>query len=354
MVPELNGLRAIAVLLVLWEHVPDALLGRPSQLLALALQPGYFGVDLFFVLSGFLITRILLFNRAQGIPLKEFMQRRFARIFPIYYGLIAVLSIFAFGPYLIWCAAYLSNFAFSYDRSPNPMRHSWSLCVEEHFYLFWPFLVTKLKIASLSRLTVGMILGAFLLAALAVALRSWHQVDMLVYRATPFRLGSLGFGALFAIFENFLRSDVRRLRWIAAGFLGAAVLFAAPALLTSHPSMADYKAWTKVFKLIGFGFASGFLVLASLSFTETKGFASRILSGGVLPYIGKISYGLYLYHYPIFYFLNVLDGSYTSENLLGRTLLALGLSFALSSASFHLIELPIMDWQKRKSRPVTT
>ncbi len=348
-IPQLDGLRALAVLLVLWEHLPDNLLGRPLKLAALALQPGYFGVDLFFVLSGFLITRILLFNRENGVSLKDFMIRRMARIFPVYYALLAILSVFAFGPYLIWCATYLSNFAFSFDRSPNPMRHTWSLCVEEHFYLVWPFVAVKLGAAKVARIAIWMIAAAYVLAVLAVLFRHWHQIDMLVYRATPFRLGSLGIGAFAAVHENFLRSDLKRLKWIAFGFLGTAILFAAPGLATSQ--IEEFRAWTKVFKLIGFGFASGFLLLIVLSLSDAKTFLAKSLSSGVLPYIGRISYGLYLFHYPIFYFMNVLDGSQTHDQLLLRTLIAVLASFAAASISFHFFEKPFMDWQRRKLEP---
>src|SRR5882672_2186860 len=124
--------------MVLWSHVPVASTPGVVRLLRSAFNPGYLGVDLFFVLSGFLITRILLADRENERPLRFFLARRALRIFPIYYLLLAVLLLAKPGQYLAWCAIYLSNFHFMFDKTPNPLPHTWSLAIEEHFYLIWP------------------------------------------------------------------------------------------------------------------------------------------------------------------------------------------------------------------------
>ena len=143
--PSLDGLRAIAVLLVLWQHVPLHTEGYPLWLeqARWLVNPGNLGVELFFALSGFLITRILLAEQRAGHQVRWFLLRRMLRIFPIYYLLLMVMAFWRPADELAWCALYVSNFAdvFAPAAGPKPLGHTWSLCVEEHFYLLWPLAV---------------------------------------------------------------------------------------------------------------------------------------------------------------------------------------------------------------------
>src|SRR6266516_3487296 len=143
-IPALDGLRAVAALLVMWAHLPQVGSYYFSSLFHLAstyMFAVYLGVDIFFVLSGFLITRILVAEKHNATSLYNFYLRRCFRIFPIYYAVIILLSIVNPTTQLKWCALYLSNYYFAFDMSSHYLRHTWSLAVEEHFYLIWPLIV---------------------------------------------------------------------------------------------------------------------------------------------------------------------------------------------------------------------
>jgi peptidoglycan/LPS O-acetylase OafA/YrhL len=184
-IPALDGLRGIAVLLVLWAHVPTGSLGTTLETAKLFVKPGYLGVDVFFVLSGFLITRILLADREAGVPLSWFWARRFLRIFPIYYLLLAVLWFVERGPEWPWCAGYVSNFYFIFHgdhaSESSSLRHTWSLAIEEHYYLVWPLVVYALR--GRRKLALGAIpLLALALASALVALYLDETPDLIFAR----------------------------------------------------------------------------------------------------------------------------------------------------------------------------
>src|SRR5262249_43976988 len=151
---SLDGLRGIAVILVLWAHLSEENTVGWGATIKHWLSPGLVGVDIFFVLSGFLITRILIADKARGMPLKNFLIRRFLRIFPIYYLTILLVFLYAPGRYILYCAGYLGNFYFAYHPAHLPLHHTWSLAVEEHFYLLWPFAVYRLSLPAARRATL--------------------------------------------------------------------------------------------------------------------------------------------------------------------------------------------------------
>jgi peptidoglycan/LPS O-acetylase OafA/YrhL len=337
-IPTLDGLRGLAVLLVLWEHLPQALLGSAAEALRFAVQPGYLGVDLFFVLSGFLITRILLADRARRRPLRHFLVRRFARIFPIYYLLILVMWAFSPGSYLAWCAGYLSNFYFAVHRARSPMEHTWSLAVEEHFYLVWPLVVTWLPVASSRRLALfGLLPPAVLLALATAALEPWlpGEADAFIYRLTWYRMLSLGLGALFAFGERELRADPARPWRLAARFLVPALVVLPCALLVDH-------RWVGPIMLVGFALLSSAIFLAGLAANGTGGLPARLLALPPLAFAGRISYGFYLYHLPIFTAFGVFAHPKDHPPDLATTAAALGVSWLVATLSFYAIERPLL------------
>ena len=345
-IPTLDGLRGLAVLLVVREHLPRGLFGAAGEALRFAVQPGYLGVDLFFVLSGFLITRILLADRARGRPLRHFLIRRFARIFPIYYLLILVMWLASPGTYLAWCAGYLSNFYFAVHRAPSPMEHTWSLAVEEHFYLVWPLAVTWLPVASSRRLArFGILPAAVLLAFATAALepRLPAEADGFIYRITWYRMLSLGLGALFAFGERELRVDPARPWWLAARFLVPALALLPCALLVDH-------RWVGPIMLVGFSLLSGAIFRASLAANGTAGLPARLLTLPPLGFAGRISYGFYLYHLPIFYAFGVLDDAKGQPPGLANTGAALGVSLLVATASFYAIERPLLRLTEPRRR----
>ncbi len=342
-IPPLDGLRALAVLLVIWAHLPLGVFGKPGNLLLLVFQPAYFGVDIFFILSGFLITRILFVSREQGKPVKDFLIRRFARIFPIYYLTILVLAVVAPGMYLVWSGLYVSNFVFCWDTSRNALKHTWSLCVEEHFYLVWPFLVYKLTPKATRTVSWWLVGIAFALAALITAFPMGLPFDALIYRATPFRMASLAVGALLAYYEQWLWANKGAMvKMAVVAFVVAACVIGPVGFIKTN--------WGTAAKMLGFCLASTGVFLTGIASFQTGSLLERVLSKQVLPFIGRISYGLYLYHHVVFYFLGVLPEPGKASPGLVRVALAVGLTFAVATLSFFFVEKPILDWVGRRKQ----
>ncbi len=201
--PQLDGLRALAVIAVLWSHsVPDA------YVYFLNTHVGYAGVQLFFVLSGFLISGILLdiskpgsSNQEKRFGLRQFYIRRFLRIFPLYYMVLLLAVLFNVPPLhdsWPWHAAYLSNFYYWGVGSVQGYGvHFWSLSVEEQFYLLWPiiilFMPKKLRLAS-----ILILVCAAPMLRLTMDLGNWGRNPNLASWLMPANLDCLGLGALLA------------------------------------------------------------------------------------------------------------------------------------------------------------
>src|SRR5215471_9399520 len=149
-IPELDGFRAIAIWMVMIMHAVDVGPAPKSmnRLLDLVIGHGWLGVDLFFVLSGFLITGILLDAKGKADYFKTFYARRFFRIMPLYFTMVAIWSIFyhGYGKYFLLSSVFLANFAQLFHiKKPLAADILWSLAIEEQFYLIWPWLVLKLS-----------------------------------------------------------------------------------------------------------------------------------------------------------------------------------------------------------------
>ncbi|QDU68272.1 acyltransferase family protein [Engelhardtia mirabilis] len=360
LIPELDGLRAIAVLIVLWEHSPrgvtDGLVPGADHLGRWLLGPGYLGVDLFFVLSGFLITRILLADRALGTPLRQFWIRRFLRIFPIYYLLLALVWIFAPGPELPWCAAYLANFYQALHFSDGPLLHTWSLSVEEHFYLVWPLAAYWLSPRWSRRSIAWLVLPGALLAAVLLTMDAASAAPLFkgpaIQKLTFTRAFSLGAGCLLAYAEPWLCRE----RWKASGMalvlVAFSILSGVPALVIlwnhkflPYTGVAIPMSFAPALNLVSFAALSTAAVVTGISWRGSRAPWAWLLRRATLRGVGRISYGLYLYHFPIYDALNVLyppSAEVPGPPLLPRTLLAIGLTFAAATASYFAIERPLL------------
>jgi len=353
-IPELDGLRGIAVLLVLWVHLPTDVMGETLHRFQKAVLPGNVGVDLFFVLSGFLITRILLVDRGAGRPLGHFLMRRFLRIFPIYYLLLGLLAIRMQWREILACATYTSNYLFLFKSQTSLLEHSWSLAIEEHFYLLWPPVVLFL-VPRISRRVL--LWGVFPLSALTLAaVLGWGDwetrsdfLEELLGRGSTSRFGSLGLGALQAYHEAWVRRGGWGPLLFAGGCFSLAFLLSGVGLgvsgLGEFPSDlpliggdgARLRAATLQVRIPAMSL--GVVVLAVAHSTRALPW-SVLWRSPPLRGIGRISYGLYLYHFPIFQ--GLLGGAGG-----GRVLLALGSSFAAAGLSFWIIERPIMKLSAR-------
>jgi peptidoglycan/LPS O-acetylase OafA/YrhL len=314
---QLDGLRALAVIAVLIRHF---LVTGSSSI-------GYAGVLLFFVLSGYLITGILLNIQSKdfsvGKSLKLFYARRFLRIFPLFYFVLAVLYCLnaptvraAIG----WQLSYLSNFYLSNLgawKGPATL-HFWSLAVEEQFYLCWPLVVLLIPRARLQKVIFGMIVMSFAMRLLITF--GLHAQEPAINSLPFLCLDSLGMGALLAVAPDKKEKICRIGRWAAC--------FAA-ILLAMETIGVGYKL-DKSFLVVSLALAFAWIVVRA-----SEG-AWPFLATKPLAYLGAISYGLYVYHLPVHWLLK----SHISNNYL-LALTATILTIGLSSLSWHLMEKPI-------------
>lgn len=315
--PQLDGLRAVAVFLVLWTHT-----AARDPLAALTVGTG--GVILFFVLSGFLITGILLQHKdAAPVPLlRSFYARRFLRIFPIYYLAIAVLVVANYAPAvnaLPWHLFYLSNVAGASGMNLGYTTHFWSLSVEEQFYLLWPAVILFAPRRWLS-VVIWSVIAMGPLWRLIGVVAGWP----LVAQAYPLPgvVDALALGALLAYYAD----DNKARRWLAgiAAVLGVVLLGAALWAAVVQPDAPLYRIGST-------------LALALVSLALVDGAARgmyRILDWRPLRFVGRISYGVYLYHFPLMI-------------LLPRSLLMVaGVSVLVAALSWRYIEAPITNLKR--------
>jgi peptidoglycan/LPS O-acetylase OafA/YrhL len=316
--PALNGLRAVAVLMVFYQHY---LGGRFS-----ALSWGWAGVDFFFVLSGFLITGILYDTRHSKHRIRNFYGRRILRIFPLYYGVLLAILLaepfmhWVFRPAVLMWPLYLGNysrFLWLHDWQQTPeiidqlrsglalkepftlmINHFWSLCVEEQFYLFWPpivFLVSdRVRLRNLCFLCCGLCLAARILGVIYLP-QAYLNAEIL-YRATPFRVDALLMGGAVALM---LRGPEGRhlLRWAkTAGFVFVAgfAAFQMTFYWTAHRPYDPTQGMSGL-DTAGFLLIDLFAVVLVLMALETSSWVYRGLCWRWLRWLGEISYGFYIF-----------------------------------------------------------
>ena len=339
--PEIDGLRAVAVLLVVFCH---------AQLFGLS--GGFIGVDVFFTISGYVVTLAILRSQAQGdFSLGRFYQRRLQRLAP--------LVLLVLGATLLFCARfcfpqdaaavlknallvtvfysniYLSKQTgyFDPDADKQALLHTWSLSVEEQFYLLFPLLLLALR-----RVSKGALLLA-LAALMAVALGfSQHAVDVgtpqayykLQYRAYEFLIGTL---LAVAHQQGLLRT--RALAHDAALLAGLALIGYAALSFNAHTVMPGFHA---LLPCLGAA-----LVIAGARGASLTG---ALLANRPAVYLGKLSYGIYLWHWPVLFALRRLQ-----LQSAGWMAVAVALSIVLSVVSHHLWEQPLRyaRWSRRKT-----
>ncbi len=332
-VPELDGLRGIAILTVLIHH----------QLTPISLSGGFLGVDLFFVLSGFLITSLLLgeFARAASISLKNFYMRRLLRLGPalaIYLlasllvtyrtqtiALTRQLKLIAFAVF------YSTNWrmAFGWDTTLDPTAIIWSLSIEEQFYLVWPLVL----FACLAfKVRPRYIAGGLAVIILAVVINRNLLFDSgadltRLYYGSDTRADALLVGCLFGLLHS-KTIGLRRSNWVKGlGLFSAAAL----ALLIKTADFSD--VWLYRGGFTGVALLSGTVIFAAANLHVPV--LSGMLKFAPLRWFGEISYGLYLWHW-----LVVRNASFSS---LGRWegTAKLGLAIGIAATSFYFIEKPI-------------
>jgi peptidoglycan/LPS O-acetylase OafA/YrhL len=360
-VPALDGLRGLAIALVLLTHLlqlsPVSKLDRIVVKLA---DTGRHGVDLFFVLSGFLITGILLDTRSKPRYFLNFYGRRTLRIFPLYYCSLAVvffvlpllgivqwsdLSPLRRYEWALW--AYCSNIviaarhAWILDSGPVSLDHFWSLAVEEQFYLVWPLIIALLRRKALINLCITLIVLAAVLRSV-LAIGGAAEISIMVL--TPCRLDTLAIGALIALLVR-ERGGIGALAPRArTAFWGS--LIALPICFGFHV-VNDAAAQSISYSLLALFFGS-LLVMTISAPGDSR--ISRIFSSRVMRFLGKYSYGLYVIHalaVPAFnkYFgVGLLSGSFGGRYAAAIVYLVLSCALSCGAAvlSWNLLEQPFL------------
>ena len=341
--PGFDGLRACAVLLVMAGHAASYR----------AIVPGGLGVTIFFTISGFLITTLLLneIKRSSSVDLPKFYIRRFLRLYPELLLFVTIMLIA--GWFFGWQASlsekvsavfYFFNYQYLIgDRVPlelaYPWAHLWSLAVEEHFYFIFPILVVW---TSKSRTSLLLVVGVLIAGPLLWRLMAWYALNFpsnYLYEATDSRIDSIAWGCLLAVLMR-LQLDsgmaLNRFRFIGRGWFAIGVALLLISLLIRDPGFQN----TFRYSLQGFGL---FLAVANCLFDPRWTVLVRFLELSPMKYLGRISYGLYLFHLPIFTIL----AKNTDERAIWFLPLASALSIAVAACSYRLVDDPIKPLRRR-------
>ena len=346
--PGLDGLRGLAVIGVLLFH------GGFTWA-----KGGFLGVSTFFTLSGFLITNLLVreWDRSEGINLGRFWARRFRRLLPAALIAIALVGVVwwrigsaeqlnSLRGDMLAALGYVANWRFltggkSYADlflSPSPLQHFWSLAIEEQFYVIFPlFVIIVMKLGGRRLLTTLLVIATCASVVLEVALR--NNVDR-VYYGTDTRAAELLLGCLLAVWWSGRQSSTvdqktRRDRGVSTLWTDA---------LGGLALVGMFWAWYAVPES-SMGLARGGFPLyacgtTAIIFAVTRnGLIARMISIKVLCWAGMISYGLYLYHWPIFLWLDAERTGINNQAIL--FVLRMAVTIAIALASYYLVENPI-------------
>jgi peptidoglycan/LPS O-acetylase OafA/YrhL len=352
--PALDILRGLAICFVVFYH---------NFHTVSFFRFGWMGVDLFFVLSGYLITDLLLESRENKNYFRNFYMRRVLRIFPLYY--LVLILFFTLSPFLFsqkdagstysyynenkaWFWTYFQNWLLVTKGAPPVpfLAHFWSLAVEEQFYIFWPVLIFFFKkYSQLKKIILGLI-------AFAVIIRyfTWmqysHEVEVF-YCNTITRMDSLLMGSLLAV-------HLKEGKTISLGFIRGSIACFVALIITSLILFGNIKQDNALFPTIGYTISAVFFTSLLYVLLKTKfNPLGWIRHFKILSYLGKISYGIYVFHIPIYLILStqltrILATSFPPR--FDEALLISGLSVLLTigmaSLSFYIIERPILRLKK--------
>ncbi len=367
-IPVLDGIRGLAILMVLVAHFTTIIENYLKESFPLAgplftklALSGLMGVDLFFVLSGFLITGILLDTKNTHGFFKNFYARRFLRIFPLYYGVL--FTLFFILPNIItldtaahelarhqwWLWAYLTNFPGHPDLDNSALfklGHFWSLAVEEHFYFVWPFVVYFSPNRLLKKICIFWIIVSISAGVLS-RVTDWEISRFLGWSTISFSGGLMlgAFCALVAREESGLATLVPYARKMIVIF---GILFLAISMVprSLHFDLAiHYISWFFFFALI---------VLTVSSNREGGGFLVNFFSSRIMRLFGKVSYGLYVYHFAVLplleRYLSPNRWSYIVDSPVARVMvffiLSIGSTFLISWISWHVFEKQFLKFKK--------
>jgi peptidoglycan/LPS O-acetylase OafA/YrhL len=342
---DIQGLRAAAVLLVIADHAGVE-----------RLSGGFVGVDVFFVISGYLITLLLLREAAASgrVRIGEFYARRARRILPAATVVILITMAYAAGHLAlsrvqqlrgdaVWSALFAANlhFArlgtdyFAQGREPSPFQHFWSLAVEEQFYLIWPLLLAMLLhvvargggTQGTRRRALTWLLAIVIVVSLAWSVLQTEAAPGTAYYSSVSRAWELAVGALVAVQQPRVATWGRWSRHA----LGIAGLVAVATAAVIYDAGSAFPGWRALLPVLG----TAALVAAGVAGPSG---ASRMLTFAPLPWLGDMSYSLYLWHWPV-----LILGASHSDLLTGArgTVLLLVATLLAALATYHLVENPL-------------
>jgi peptidoglycan/LPS O-acetylase OafA/YrhL len=350
--PDLDGLRGIAILLVI-PHNADrfAPVHDWTRLAAIGAHLGWIGVQLFFVLSGFLITRKLLDSRDSPRYYSAFYGRRALRILPLYVATLVFLlyllpqlvtlpaPVIATYQHQIWLWTFLNNWVQSSGRTVYWFPHFWSLAVEEQFYLVWPLVLAWVSPRRLVPACLGIALVA--IAARSVLLACGAPITA-IYEFTVCRMDALAIGAIAAV----AMGSPQCMDWLqqhATALLTAALgLTVITAAATRGFDITDSTLVVAGFTLLALAFAAILVIAAAAGPDPRVGWLRGLLVWPPLRSVGRYSYAMYIFHVPIALawsesLLGVLSPLGSSRPVVFAIAVALA-SYAAGFASYHLLE----------------
>jgi len=364
MIPGLDGLRAVAILLVFFLHADYVYIG-------------WVGVQLFFVLSGFLITDILLRMKESETAqdyFKKFYGRRFLRIFPVYYFYIVLMfaitaALIYVGyrtnymqlfqkqaPYALAYAYNLFNASPAYSGESRLIGHVWSLSTEEQFYIFWPLLLFLTPKKHLKKLFVaGVLVGPlFRLAVTALykfgaASFLYSKMGVVIYVLPLSQVDAFALGALITQFKF---PKARLQFWVLLALLPAVGLatqyYSTGALDTVSALGFPFPLQYDLKQVWGYSYLNYLFALLIYLVVREKMFV-RFLDTKFMRYIGKISYGLYIYHYATIWFVMRIRDFGLQESIAKPLTLVISaiVTFTLAHLSYKYLEKPILDLKDR-------
>ncbi|MGE3768611.1 MAG: acyltransferase family protein [Kofleriaceae bacterium] len=335
-IPELDGLRGIAILMVMvhrfWPRTG-------TGIMADAAGAGWIGVDLFFVISGFLITGILLDTKDEPGYFKNFYARRVLRIFPLYYLFVGAVLIVFSGPEFnahagspLWYLLYLGNVPESLLGHDVPywLAPVWSLAIEEQFYLTFPWLVAAVSRKRLAQILVGMMIAAPLIRlGFMIALPSQERIQ---YLFTLCRIDTIAVGCLLAVAVRAL--DIQRDRARIAKFAGGVFAVAAVIAIATGLDRTSLFGRTLGYSVVAIGCASA---LSLVLFARDRA-ATVPLRWAWLRYFGKLCFGLYLLHRPADTIVGALADRVGIDHDVWLIPAKLAFALVLATISWHLLE----------------
>lgn len=352
---QLEGFRGIAILLVLISHF--IVIHYFPKLIPLNL--GFLGVNLFFVLSGFLITEILLKESRSGqsrkVILKNFFAKRGLRIFPIYFLsilLLILLGVPGLMEQLFWIITYTVNIKENFFGGQDKLfMHIWSLCVEEQFYMFWPFLILFVPKQYLLGLFLAVISSAIIFR-FSVSFFLVPGFGSLNHSFPLACLDALALGGLLAYLKMEKPGFYEALARMKVVPFILLFFFYLISFFLPHESFLTQTLERFIAGLIGF-FLVAFCAVGRLDYF------GKLLQNKFLCYLGKISYGIYLYHWLLYFllkegFIDIWAGLdfgvfqiLKYHQYLGVFVVFSTLSVLAASFSFYLVEKPILQLKKR-------